>query len=170
MRTPTLLAVDDSEDDALLLKMACRKAGTGFQLRWVEDGEAAAAYLAANLKEGSEPPPDLILLDLNMPRKNGFELLEWLRNHEMESIPVVIYTSSKQESDIERAYGLGAACYLVKPVEFKELLGIVRVLDGAILEPRNVCSRLSLLPSFKETPGTFDPLLKKAAGIGPRAF
>lgn len=130
----TVLHVEDDPNDALLFEHACRKAGVTFDLRAVTDGDEAIAYL-----RGSEsftdrqkfPLPQLVLLDLKMPRLDGFDVLSWLRKEaSLRTLPVIVLTSSNHEADIKRAYDLGANSYLVKPVGFDALVEVVKTIHG----------------------------------------
>jgi CheY-like chemotaxis protein len=125
-RSPqTVLYVEDSEDDFLLFKLASRKCGTPFSLQHVADGEQAVAYLSREgaYADGEEYPfPDLVLLDLKMPRLDGFEVLEWIRsNSATRTLPVVVLAGSSFRADIRRALELGANSYAAKPAKFEEL-------------------------------------------------
>jgi CheY-like chemotaxis protein len=124
---PVLLIAEDNPDDRLLLQYAWSRK-SDIQLFFVEDGEEVIDFMR---HEGSYaqaervPYPNLILLDLRMPRKNGFEVLETLKSHPVwRSIPVVIFTTSEALSDAQRVYQLGANSYLVKPQTVQEILGI----------------------------------------------
>ena len=113
-----LLYVEDEESDAFLFKIAFRKIGVRDAFHHATDGEDAIRYLSGLGRYANRelyPVPCLVLLDLNLPRKNGFEFLQWRQSHATaRRIPVVIYTSSNNPKDIERAYELGAAAYLIK--------------------------------------------------------
>ena len=115
----TLLWVEDNPDDVLLGERALQKAGFE-KIRIARDGEEAIAYLSgtdAFADRARFPMPSLVLLDLKLPRKSGMEVLRWIRGTQgLRRIPVVILTSSRERSDVERAYDLGANAYLVKPV------------------------------------------------------
>lgn len=128
-----VLLVEDEPNDVLLVKRAFRKAGTNVPLHVVNDGQAAVDYLAGHgiyADRAVYPLPTLLLLDLKLPRKSGHEVLEWLRNQrELHRMPVVVLTSSKESSDVNRAYDLGANSYLVKPVAFADLLRMTQTLD-----------------------------------------
>ena len=128
----SILIVEDNTDDVLLIKRAFQQCGVANPLRFVTDGEQAVAYLKGTGEFGDRkknPLPVLILLDLKMPRMNGFEFLRWLRNEpDLKKIIVVILTSSSESPDINRAYELGANSYLVKPVRFEDLIRIVKEL------------------------------------------
>jgi CheY-like chemotaxis protein len=123
--TPTVLYVEDSTDDFVLLKLASRKCGTPFSLQHAEDGDQAIAYLSGTGVYGDReehPFPDLVLLDLRMPRLDGFEVLQWIRgNPETKSLPVVVLAGSAFRADVRRALELGANSYATKPAKFNEL-------------------------------------------------
>jgi CheY-like chemotaxis protein len=116
-----ILLVEDDPDDVFFLQRAFTKAGRGEALRVVRDGDEAVAYLSgtdAFADRGLFPLPSLILLDLKLPRKSGFEVLEWCRRKSgLSRIPVVVLTSSQSQADVARAYDLGANSYLVKPID-----------------------------------------------------
>ena len=126
-----LLAEDDS-DDRLLFKDALADCGWSGELRCVEDGAELLDYL---LRRGryqppaSAPQPGLILLDLNMPRKDGREALREIRaDASLRGIPVVVLTTSKADTDIAKVYDLGANSFLSKPVQFDALVSVTRML------------------------------------------
>lgn len=119
-RRPILL-VEDNPDDQLLTRIAFQKAHLGNELIVVNDGVAALDYLWARGAYAQRDPADLpalVLLDLNMPKLSGFEVLEQLRaNHATSALPVVVLTSSVQDEDVLRSYRNGANSYVRKPVE-----------------------------------------------------
>ena len=121
----TVLYVEDSAADYDLLKLASRKCGTPFSLQHAGDGEQAISYLsgAGTFADREEHPfPDMVLLDLKMPRLDGFEVLEWIRgNPATKSLPVVVLAGSSFRADIRRALELGANSYAAKPAKFEEL-------------------------------------------------
>ena len=131
--TDVILLVEDNPDDVALIRRAFRRAGLGASIRLVADGELAVAYLAGEApyaEPGEHPLPAVILLDLMLPRRSGFEVLEWLRAQPgLRRIPVVVLTSSEQAVDLDRAYDLGANSYLVKPVMVDALTALVRNVD-----------------------------------------
>jgi CheY-like chemotaxis protein len=133
MSQPVILHVEDDPNDVLLLEHACRKAAVECDIRRVADGDEAVAYLRgvkpfANRAEF--PLPRLILLDLKMPRMNGFDVLMWLREQEaLRVIPVVVLSSSNHDADLHKAYELGVNSYLMKPVSFDSLVEIVKVIN-----------------------------------------
>jgi CheY-like chemotaxis protein len=128
----TVLSVDDNEDDQLLLKLAWKKSAVPLALQMVCDGEKAIDYLSGLENYGDRerfPMPHFILLDLKMPRKNGFEVLDWINlGLPTERVPIAVFTSSQDRSDIKRAYDLGAKWYLAKPVDHAELIQLVQLI------------------------------------------
>ncbi len=129
--TFTLLWVEDDPNDILLGERALIKAGFA-KPQLVRDGEEAIGYLQGGgqfADRGRFPLPSLVLLDLKLPKKSGFEVLRWLRGVEgLKRTPVVVLTSSQEQHDIDRAYDCGANAYLVKPVENRTFSDAVRVL------------------------------------------
>lgn len=129
---PILLVEDDADDVALILR-AFDRANVANPITVVTDGEEAIAYLgrrAPGTASVGSPLPVLILLDLKLPKRTGHEVLEWLRAQRgLRRIPVAILTSSRERSDVDRAYDLGANAYLVKPVDFEALLSLVESLE-----------------------------------------
>jgi len=129
----TILLVEDDPNDVMLIERAFRKVNIANPLQTVTDGEQAVAYLAGQepyVDREHYPLPVLILLDLKLPRKSGLEVLAWMKGQtSLMRIPVVVLTSSKETSDINRAYDLGANSYLTKPVAFDGLLNIVKALN-----------------------------------------
>lgn len=127
----TVLLVEDNPDDADLIEHAFRKVKIANPIAIVDNGDKAVAWLeGAPPYQERGPLPVLVLLDLKLPRRSGFEVLEWIRAHEStKRLTVVILTSSNQTPDIQRAYDLGANSYLVKPVGSDALLDMVRALN-----------------------------------------
>ncbi len=122
-----ILLVEDSVSDAELTMDALRNARVVNDVRRVADGVEALSYLRDQSRRDSHPRPDLILLDLNLPRMNGYELLEIIkRDEDLATIPVVVLTTSRAERDILRSYALHANCYVSKPVELDEFLSVVQ--------------------------------------------
>lgn len=131
MKRPiNILYADDDEDDRMLTRDALRESRLANTLFTVHDGEELVDFLKHRGKfadEAKAPRPDIILLDLQMPRKNGREALEEIKKDpELRRIPVVILTTSKSEEDIVRTYDLGASSYITKPVTFGSMVEIVR--------------------------------------------
>jgi len=127
-----ILVVDDSEDDTLLLRLAFQKAEFHATVRSVGDGEDAIAYFEGRFPYNDRtvyPRPTLVLLDLNMPRKGGFEVMEWIRAQpELRHLPVIVLTSSMRAGDVEQAFDFGATSFFVKPTRMEELITMVRCL------------------------------------------
>ncbi len=125
-----ILLAEDDPNDVLLIQRAFQKAGMKDILKVVRDGEQAIDYLAGRgvfANRERYPFPFLLLLDLKMPATDGFEVLQWLRGEpEMRRLLVVVLTSSNLQADVDRAYELGANSYLVKPVEFDEMVNLIR--------------------------------------------
>lgn len=129
-RLVEILLVDDNIGDVVLTKEALKGADFTNRVSIARDGFEALDCLRKTGKFANAPTPDLILLDINMPRKNGCEVLEEIRRDErLKLIPVVILTSSEAEDDIRRAYELGANCYVTKPADLDEMVKIVQAID-----------------------------------------
>ncbi|HIA50592.1 MAG TPA: response regulator [Candidatus Melainabacteria bacterium] len=127
MKNPVeILLVEDSPADIALTEEALKESGLQNTLTIVTDGEQAIEYLSKRGKYKDAESPDLILLDLNMPKKNGHEVLEVIKdNPKLEEIPVVVLTVSEAEEDIARALGLKMNYYLNKPVNVQKLAPIL---------------------------------------------
>ena len=127
-----ILMAEDDSDDRLLVKDAVAECCWEGELRFVEDGEELLDYLLQRgkySKGGTAPRPGLILLDLNMPRKDGREALREIRaNAELRRIPVVVFTTSKADTDIGGLYELGANSFISKPIQFEALVRVMRIL------------------------------------------
>jgi CheY-like chemotaxis protein len=129
-KTIEILLVEDNAGDARLAKEALRDAKVRSNLTWVPDGVEAMAYLRREGRFDRSPRPDLILLDLNLPRKDGREVLSEIKSDAtLRSIPVVILTTSQAEEDIQRAYHLYANCYISKPVDLDQFMKVVRTIE-----------------------------------------
>jgi CheY-like chemotaxis protein len=130
MRGFTVLHVEDEPTDQVIVAAAFRKAASNVELRTVADGEEAIAYLSGRSPFGdrtAHPLPQLVLLDLKLPRKSGFEVLEWVRKEsDLKEVPIIVLTSSPESSDVDHAYALGATSYLVKSVNLKDMREVVR--------------------------------------------
>jgi len=128
-----ILLVEDNPDDIELIKHAFEKAGVNRPLNVVRDGDAAVDYLEGNgafTNRLRHPMPTVILLDLKLPKRSGFEVLRFVRLLDStKHTPVVVLTSSNQSGDIGRAYEMGANSYLVKPVRRDALIEMVRSLN-----------------------------------------
>ncbi|RJQ52589.1 MAG: response regulator [Nitrospiraceae bacterium] len=126
----TILMADDDEDDRLMAEEALREAKLLNPIRFVKDGEELLDYLYHQGKYSdreSAPRPGLILLDLNMPKKDGREVISEIKeNSELRQIPVVVLTTSEAEEDIYRTYNLGVNSYITKPVAFEGLVEVMK--------------------------------------------
>jgi len=122
-----ILLVEDNPGDVRLTKEAFHECNGLVKLHVTEDGEEAMAFLYKQGKYAECPRPDMVLLDLNLPRKDGREVLaEIKQKQDLKNIPVVILTTSKSEEDIVRTYDLHANCYLTKPVDLEEFIEMVQ--------------------------------------------
>jgi CheY-like chemotaxis protein len=125
-----ILLVEDSPDDADLTVDALRDGRVRNRIAVVDNGVDAMAYLHREGKYQTAPRPDLVLLDLNLPRKNGREVLaEIKQDPDLRRIPVVVMTSSDDEKDILAAYNLHVNCYVVKPVDLDQFIGVVKKIE-----------------------------------------
>jgi CheY-like chemotaxis protein len=126
----TILLAEDDANDALLIRRAFSKSGIRNPIQVVADGEEAIAYLsgvAPYADRSVYPFPGFLITDLKMPRKTGFELLEWLMSHpECGVIPAIVLSSSRQPADIKRAYQTGANSYFTKPADFSQLQDLLK--------------------------------------------
>ena len=133
-RPITILMAEDDAEDRLLAKEGFEESRLANDLRFVEDGEELMDYLCRRGRysdPASSPRPGLILLDLNMPRKDGREALAEIKAHpQLRSIPIVVLTTSKAEEDVVRSYNLGANSYITKPVTFDGLVQALRTLGA----------------------------------------
>ena len=134
MTTPgTILYAEDEETDVFFLQRAFTKAGITHTLRAVPDGQEAVAYLSGSGPFADRelcPLPALILLDINMPKKSGLEVLEWIRRQpNLKSVPVLMFTSSSNPTDMEKARQLAADDYLLKPSDPLKLAELVKSLN-----------------------------------------
>ena len=126
-----VLMVEDDAEDVMLTKEALSSSKVALDLRVVEDGAQAMAYLRKEGPYGDEPRPDVILLDLNLPKKNGREVLNEMRaNENLRAIPVIILTTSDQGDDVLKTYELGANCYITKPVGLEQFSKVVTSIDN----------------------------------------
>jgi len=126
-----ILLVEDSPDDIELTTMALRDGKVRNHVSVVEDGEEAMAFLRRQGPNADAPRPDLILLDLNLPRKSGREVLAEIKTDaDLKRIPVVIMTTSSDEKDILQAYNCNANCYVTKPVDLDQFIGVVKSIEN----------------------------------------
>jgi CheY-like chemotaxis protein len=130
MTSYTVLHVEDEPADRLILAAAFKKAAPNVQLKAVVDGEQAIAYLMGTgpyTNRDANPVPQLVLLDLKLPRRSGIEVLAWIRSDAaLKELPVIMLTSSSEPADLDRAYALGANSYIVKTVDLASMREIAR--------------------------------------------
>jgi len=130
VRPIEILLVEDSTDEAQLTMEALSEGRVRNRIHWVEDGEDAMAFLGRQGRHAQAPRPDLVLLDLRLPRMSGHEVLrEIKRDPNLKRIPVVIMTASDDEKDILSAYDGHANCYVTKPVDMDKFLEAVRSIE-----------------------------------------
>lgn len=134
-RPVEILLVEDSPSDTELTIEALQASDIPSSLSHVEDGVEAMEFLRRENSYQGAPRPDLILLDLNLPRKDGRELLSELKSDpDLRTIPVVVLTTSKDDRDVYQAYQLQANCYIAKPVDFEQFVGVLRAIEHFWLE------------------------------------
>ena len=125
-KTATILLVEDDRVDAMTVKRALRDIHVTNPLAITTNGEEALEYL----RDKNNETPGIILLDLNMPRRNGIEFLEVAKRDEMlKSIPVIVLTTSKEQQDKVDTYGLGVAGYMIKPVEYPQFIEVMKAIN-----------------------------------------
>ena len=125
-----ILLVEDNSGDARLAREALRDAKVRNNLTWISDGAEALAFLRHEGKYLRAPRPDLILLDLNLPRKDGREVLTEIKaDDKLKRIPVVVLTTSQAEEDVSHAYHLNANCFITKPVDLDQFLKVVKTIE-----------------------------------------
>jgi len=142
---PTVLLVDDCEDDRFLFNRAHQKAGVRFQIQSVTDGTEALAYLKGDgvyADRAVHPMPYLVILDVNMPALSGLEVLKWIRSvPQLKGLIVVMFTSSMSDKDVSLAYELGANSYLLKPVNATDLVSAIALIDDYWVKLNQGCAR-----------------------------
>lgn len=130
----SILLVEDDSNDVILIRRAFRKAEIEIPIHIVSDGEEAITYLTHQSPYDDlekYPRPTLVLLDLKLPRVTGLEVLEWVRTQpELKRLLVVVLTASQESPDVNKAYDLGANSYLVKPVNFNDLVALTETIHS----------------------------------------
>jgi len=150
----SILLAEDNLNDVFLLKSAFQEAAPEMRISVVGNGEELIGYLQSRPGGGQTPIPALILLDLKMPKVDGFEALQWIRNQpNLKRLLVVVFSSSGEAGQINRAYDLGANSYLMKPFDYHQLTELIRKLLAYWLDA-------NLAP-------TFSPLAADLAGSSP---
>ena len=130
-RPVEILLVEDNPGDERLTREALKEGKVYSNLHWVKDGVEAMQFLRREGKYSSKPRPDIILLDLNLPKKDGREVLQDIKNDgDLKRIPVVVLTTSKAEEDVLRTYNLHANCYVTKPVDLEKFIVVVKSIDA----------------------------------------
>ncbi|MBD2203114.1 response regulator [Calothrix sp. FACHB-1219] len=129
--TIEVLLVEDNPGDAQLTRIALEDSKISVNLSVVEDGVEAMAFLRKQDKYATVPHPDIVLLDLNLPKKDGRQVLAEIKSDQhLKRIPVVVLTTSQAEEDIVKAYNLAANCYITKPVDFDQFVRIIRTIEN----------------------------------------
>ena len=137
-----ILLVEDNEGDVGLIEEVFEEAKIRNNIHVAEDGEEAVLYLRGEGKFSGSPRPDIILLDLNLPKKDGREVLKEIKEDDnLKNIPVVILTTSNAEKDILRAYDLHANAYITKPLDFDQFIMVVGSIENFWLESVNLPSK-----------------------------
>ena len=125
-----ILLVEDNPGDVRLTREALREGKVYNNLHWAKDGVEALEFLRREGDHADAPRPDIILLDLNLPKKDGREVLEIIKSDErLKNIPVVVLTTSKAEEDVLKSYALHANCYVTKPVDLEKFIVVVKSID-----------------------------------------
>jgi CheY-like chemotaxis protein len=125
-----ILLVEDNPGDVRLTKEALKEGKVYNNLHWAKDGVEALEFLKRQGKNANAPRPDIILLDLNLPKKDGREVLAVIKNDaDLKHIPVVVLTTSEAEEDVLKSYALHANCYVTKPVDLEKFIQVVQSID-----------------------------------------
>jgi len=131
IRPAEILLIEDSPSDAALTKEALDAGKIANNLTHVEDGIEAVECLKQRGKYKNSPRPDLIMLDLNLPRKDGREVLAEIKNDpELKLIPIIVLTTSRSDKDILQSYQLNANCYITKPVDFQQFIDVIKSIEN----------------------------------------
>jgi len=131
MKAIHILLVEDNEGDILLTKEALEDAKIHVKLSVVKDGKEAIDFINKQGKYTAAELPDLLLLDVNLPKKNGHEVLQYIKSNEnLKHIPVIMLTTSSSEKDINLAYNNYVSCYITKPVDVNDFLGVVTTIEN----------------------------------------
>jgi len=161
-----ILMIDDDEEDFMLVNEALKSKGIKVDLYWAQDGDEAMNFLFHRGEYANVPTPNLILLDLNMPEKDGFEVLRDLKaNAGLRKIPVVILTSSRDQRNVSHGYNIGASSFMLKPLSFDEMASAMQSLCeywfALVQLPKSPSGRarkaVKKAPAAPDSPG-FEPL------------
>ncbi len=127
---PRILLVEDNRGDIRLTQEALKESRLKIQLDVVTDGEQAVDFLMKRNQYTDAVTPHIVLLDLNLPKKNGLEVLREIKEHEtLKKIPVILLTTSDAEHDIAKAYNLHVNCYILKPVDFEDFSNVIKLIE-----------------------------------------
>lgn len=139
-KSPAILIAEDNPGDVRLIKEALKMSSIEPTLYFVRDGLEATQFLETRKQDGF---PHLIVLDLNLPKKSGFEVLQFVKHDErLKRIPVIVLSSSQNPEDVAKAYDLHANCYLTKPANFEAFFAVVKALEYFWIRIANLPSRL----------------------------
>jgi two-component system response regulator len=128
---PRILLVEDNPGDIRLTQEAFKESSLDIQMDVVTDGEMALDFLFKKGRYADAVKPDVVLLDLNLPKKNGIEVLKEVKADEaLKRIPIIVLTTSDADHDISKAYGLHANCYILKPVDFDDFAKVIRLIES----------------------------------------
>ena len=137
-KSPVILIVEDNPGDVRLIKEALKTSSMDHTLYFVRDGDEAAHFLETSKRDGC---PELIVLDLNLPKKSGFEVLQFVKRDEtLKRVPVIVLSSSQNPEDVAKAYDLHANCYLTKPANFEAFIAVVKALEYFWIQMANLPS------------------------------
>jgi two-component system response regulator len=126
-----LLLIEDSPGDIRLVQEALKDSRIPLNLSVAHDGVEAIEFLSHQERFTDSPRPDLIMLDLNLPRKSGREVLRQIKSDPaLKNIPIIIFTTSDDERDVQSSYDLCANCYIIKPVDYYRFMDIIRVIEN----------------------------------------
>lgn len=127
---PRILLVEDNKGDIRLTQEALKESDLNIKLDIVNDGEQALDFLFRRNGYSAALPPHIILLDLNLPKKTGLEVLEELKKHDtLKTIPIILLTTSDSKHDVSKAYNLHVNCYIIKPVDFEDFLRVIKSVE-----------------------------------------
>jgi len=130
-RNIEILLIEDNPGDVRLIREAFKDSKVVGNFQVTGDGESAIEYLSKVGENGLNSRPDIIFLDLNLPKKNGLEVLEEVKSNPLlRSIPIVVLTTSNSEEHIYRSYRLNANCYIIKPVDFDQFINVAKVIES----------------------------------------
>ncbi len=130
-----ILLCEDNPGDVFIIRNALRKSQVSYNFHHVDDGEMCMKFLHHEVEYENTPEPHLLLLDLNLPKKQGFEVLEDIKQDpKLKSLPVIVLTSSNAEQDILKSYNLYASCYVTKPFEYSDFVETVEKIESFWLQ------------------------------------